>query len=185
MALTERGRVLSWGLNLFGQLGHNNKQNSNKPLIVPLSNKIAIKKISCGSNHSLLLSKNGDIYWFGFNGLECKIAPEMVTINSNKWIDIASNYNYDICIAQTKDWVYVWGACLGVQEKNVIISQELKQTQFKTFEQFYNNFFGINYRPNEKLIDYGIKIQLTENAKYEQEFQYIQDLGEGSLRQSS
>jgi hypothetical protein len=83
----------------------------NKPSIVPLSNEIAIKKISCGRLHSLLLSQNGDIYWFGFNGVETQTTPKKLTLNSSKFIDIASHYDYTICVAQTEDWVYVWGKC--------------------------------------------------------------------------
>jgi alpha-tubulin suppressor-like RCC1 family protein len=53
MALTEKGRVFSWGYNINGQLGHNNLSNSNKSSIVLLSNKIPMKKISCGLLDSL------------------------------------------------------------------------------------------------------------------------------------
>jgi alpha-tubulin suppressor-like RCC1 family protein len=62
MALTESGHVFSWGENEFGQLGLNSTDDANEPLILLLSNEIPIKKISCGSNHSLLLSRDGDIY---------------------------------------------------------------------------------------------------------------------------
>ncbi len=64
MALTESRRVFSWGQNSNGQLGQNKTDDIivNIPSIVLLSNEISIKKISCGRFHSLLLSRDGDIY---------------------------------------------------------------------------------------------------------------------------
>jgi alpha-tubulin suppressor-like RCC1 family protein len=181
MALTESGRVFSWGWNKFGQLGlNNNNERVNKPSIVSLSNQIAINKISCGRGHSLLLSQNGDIYWFGYNGIEIQITPKKLTINSNKSIDIASHYNYDICVALMEDWIYFWGECKrDDEETDIISSKELKQTPFKTFEQFYNNFLGITHNPIHKLIDLRIKMQLTQNGKYKKSFEEIEKLGEG------
>ncbi len=46
---------IQWGCNDCGLLGHNNTDDVNKPFLALLSNKISIKKISCGSEHSLLL----------------------------------------------------------------------------------------------------------------------------------
>jgi alpha-tubulin suppressor-like RCC1 family protein len=83
MALTESGRVFSWGDNRRRQLGIINEQLSNKPSELLLNNEISIKKISCGYEHSLLLSRNGDIYWFGINGCEKHKTPMKLTINSN------------------------------------------------------------------------------------------------------
>jgi hypothetical protein len=181
MALTEKDRVFSWGRNNFGQLGlNNNNEDVNKPSVVSLSDKIAIKKISCGRNHSLLLSRKGILYWFGFNGIETQITPKKLTINSNKLIDIASHYDFDICVALTEDWVYVWGKCKGVNgETDIMSSKDLKQTTFKTIEQFYNNFLGITYKLINKLIDFKIKMRFTENGKYRRYFEEIKELGEG------
>jgi hypothetical protein len=181
MARTESGHVFSWGSNDFGQLGlNNNNKHVNKPSIVSLSNEIPIEKISCSREHSLLLSQNGDIYWFGNNGIETQITPKKLTINSNKFIDIASHFDYDICVAQTEDWVYVWGKCEGVnKETDIISSKELIETNFKTIEEFYNNFLGITHKPIDKLIDFRTKMQLIENGIYKATFEELEELGEG------
>jgi serine/threonine protein kinase len=103
-----------------------------------------------------------------------------LTINSNKLIDIASHYDFDICVALTEDWVYVWGKCKGVNgETDIMSSKDLKQTTFKTIEQFYNNFLGITYKLINKLIDFKIKMRFTENGKYRRYFEEIKELGEG------
>jgi hypothetical protein len=182
MALTKSGRVFGWGNNIYGQLdrNNNNNDNGNKPSIVLLSNKnTRIQKISCGEYHSLLLSRDGDIYWFGFNGIETQITPKKLTINSSKFIDIASYYRSYICVALTEDCVYVWGKCNEVKkETEIISSKDLKQTQFKTIEQFYNNVFGITYKSIDSLEDLTIKTPIMENDRLK-EFEQIKKLGEG------
>jgi alpha-tubulin suppressor-like RCC1 family protein len=52
MALTESGHIFSWGWNTSGQLGRNYTEKLDYPLIVLLSNRTSIKKISCGYEHS-------------------------------------------------------------------------------------------------------------------------------------
>jgi hypothetical protein len=183
MALTESGRVFSWGSNDFGQLGlNNNNKHVNKPSIVSLSNEIAIKKISCGREHSLLLSQNGDIYWFGCNGIEKQITPKKLTINCHKLIDIASHYDYTFCAAQTEDWVYVWGQCKEDNGqtiyKEILSSKQLKRTTFRTIEEFYNKYLGLNYKRIEKSVDLRIKMPLRRNGKYKAMFKEIQELRE-------
>ncbi len=89
---SESGHVFGWGNNPFGKLCHNNINtlDSNKPLKVIL-NDISIRKISCCQSHSLLLSYDGDIYWFGSNKIEKQMIPKKLTVNKNKFIDNASN----------------------------------------------------------------------------------------------
>jgi alpha-tubulin suppressor-like RCC1 family protein len=142
MALTERGQVLSWGSNNSGQLGHNNNEEYiSKPTIVSLNNKISIKKISCGLRHSLLLSCDENIYWFGNNGCETQKTPKKLTINTNKFIDIASHYFYDISIALSVNGIcYVWGK-FGNQTLKVP-----KETESKSFDDIFNLYFGITYK---------------------------------------
>jgi alpha-tubulin suppressor-like RCC1 family protein len=71
MALTECGHVYSWGRNECGQLGIGNTVDSNEPKFVAVidenKSNVVIKKISCGSAHSLFLSSDGYIYAFGRN----------------------------------------------------------------------------------------------------------------------
>jgi alpha-tubulin suppressor-like RCC1 family protein len=59
------------GVIMNGQLGIGNTMHSNEPKFVEVvdENKcnVFIKKISCGSQHSLFLSSDGYIYVFGRN----------------------------------------------------------------------------------------------------------------------
>jgi alpha-tubulin suppressor-like RCC1 family protein len=154
MALTESGRVFSWGNNSNGQLGLNNTENIvNKPSIVLLSNEISIQKISCGQYHSLLLSRDGHIYWFGWNGFEKRITPKKIT-NENKFIEIESHYYHSISIALSVNGIYyVCGEC-GENEK----IKEPKETEFKSFNDIFNHYFGITYKTTEDERFIGFKI---------------------------
>lgn len=69
LVLSDNGQLFSWGCNLFGQLGHGDKENNKieKPsLIKSLATKVIVQ-ISCGGNHCLALSKNGQIFSWGSN----------------------------------------------------------------------------------------------------------------------
>jgi alpha-tubulin suppressor-like RCC1 family protein/tRNA A-37 threonylcarbamoyl transferase component Bud32 len=175
MALTESGRVYSWGRNIRGQLGLHNSDDTNKPSAVILFDEIPVKTISCGRYHSLLLSRDGDIYWFGYNGIERKIIPENISTNTNKFIDIASHHNYNISIALSVDGIYyVWGPCGG----GVIIKP--RPIEFDSFEEIFANYFNISYKeinrlegclkslnPNNKL---NLKTNKFKTEFYEQNF---------------
>jgi alpha-tubulin suppressor-like RCC1 family protein len=119
MALTKRGRVFSWGYNECGQLDRNNTNYSvNKPLIVSLSNENSTEKVCCGLYHTLLLSSDGHIYWFGNNGFEKQITPKNWIINRTKFIHIIFilwyyiHRYYDISIALSVSGInYICGKC--------------------------------------------------------------------------
>jgi alpha-tubulin suppressor-like RCC1 family protein len=178
MALTESGRVFSWGNNESGQLGHIlDIEIVNKPLILSMSKEIPIKKISCGFAHSLLLACNGDIYGFGNNGCEQQITPKKLIINENEFIDIASHYNNFISIALSGNGIYyIWGNC-GKRFSEAEVIEVPKQTEFNSFNEIFNHYIGITYKTIERTIDFNIKI--IKNGKYLRECKEIKKLGEG------
>jgi alpha-tubulin suppressor-like RCC1 family protein len=166
MALTESGRVFSWGRNISGQLGLYYSVNTNKPLIVSLSNKISIKKISCGSAHSLLLSCDGDVYWFGDNEYVKQTIPKK--INENKFIDIELNYDFFISIALSMNGIYyVWGKC------EVETIKELKETEFKSFDDIFCQYFGITHKTIHRLKESMRTLNSLKDRKYESNFEEI------------
>jgi RCC1 and BTB domain-containing protein len=146
MALTESGHVFSWGLNACGQLGLDSNENTFKPSIVILRNYVLIKRISCAQSYSLLLSRDGNIHWYGFNGIESTYTTSQshkkLSFNTNEIIEIASHYNYSISIALTVNGIYyVWGEC---GEKEEI--REPIETEFKSFDEIFAQYFGITYK---------------------------------------
>jgi hypothetical protein len=180
MALTECGHVYSWGYNKFGQLGIGNTVKSNEPQFVVVidENKcnVFIEKISCGTDHSLLLSSDGYIYAFGSNSdgelgnqkEENELNPHRIKIET-KFIDISSHWYQDISIALSQDGIYyIWGKC-GEE-----IIRTPKPTIFESFVKIYAKYFkitdkAINFEEqNSALIPNSDPIQLQD--KYANEF---------------
>ncbi|QLL32663.1 hypothetical protein HG536_0D01850 [Torulaspora globosa] len=68
-ALRKDGKLVSWGLNQFGQCGVSEEIEDGalviKPTKVLLPEDVAVKMVAAGEHHSLVLSQEGDLYSFG------------------------------------------------------------------------------------------------------------------------
>ena len=95
----------SVGCDFSGQLGHGaepKKHDRSKFICVPksLSFDILIKQVSCGAEHTLILSKKGELFSIGSNeygqlglndkGLEFTTAPLLVQETQNRGLNIKS-----------------------------------------------------------------------------------------------
>ncbi len=179
MALTESGRVFSWGDNSCGQLGIGNTVDSNAPKLIEL-NSIIVERISCGTWHSLLLSKDGYIYVFGSNSwgqigngyYGNQLTP--IKINDEiKFIDIATHHSLNISVSLSRDnKCYVWGKCKNENFKTP------NKTDFGTFAAVFNNYTSIQYEISEQLIEF--KDKLFRFGYFERKFKELETLGRGS-----
>jgi serine/threonine protein kinase len=179
MALTESGRVYSWGYNSDGQLGIGNRDDSNTPKPIDL-NAIIIQRLSCGEYHSLLLSNDGVIYAFGCNLLgqigngnkETQLRPVKLS-HEIKFIDIAAHSSLNISVSLSVENIcYVWGYC-----KKEYFSTPIK-TNFKTFAEVFNNYTSIQYEISEKLIEF--EDQLFRFGYFDKKFKELEEIGSGS-----
>jgi hypothetical protein len=149
MALTKNGKVYSWGSNKFGQLGTGNRKDSKWPRYVQIRCKnlklVSFQKISCGPEHSLLLSLEGDIYVFGRNDFgqlgskrqNDEIFPLKICSN-DKFDDLISHPFFHISSALTvKGENFVWGKC------NDKVIKEPKSTKFETFIEIFKYYFQV------------------------------------------
>jgi hypothetical protein len=179
MALTESGRVYSWGYNGFGQLGIGNTIKSNTPKLIDLK-PIIIVKICSGRYHCLLLSNDG-VYAFGWNlwgqigngNREDQLTPVKLS-HEIKFIDIAAHSSLNISVSLSIDNIYyVWGEC-----KKEPFSTPIK-TNFRTFAEVFNNNTSIQYEISEKLIEF--KDQLFRFGYFDRKFKELEELGSGSF----
>jgi alpha-tubulin suppressor-like RCC1 family protein len=100
------GGVYAIGDNTYGELGLDNIPLAETFTRVTFSFDGAIKKISTGARHSLVLLDNGDLYAFGDNsegqctGLNTKYNfPIKIDIEvREKIIDIYSGYNHNLLV---------------------------------------------------------------------------------------
>jgi alpha-tubulin suppressor-like RCC1 family protein len=51
-------KLFAWGDNSYCQFGNGNEINSNSPLEITFFKNLKIEKISCGFNHTLVISSN-------------------------------------------------------------------------------------------------------------------------------
>jgi E3 ubiquitin-protein ligase HERC4 len=181
MALTECGHVFSWGRNKFGQLGIGNTVDSNEPKFVTVidGNKcnVFIEKISCGSEHSLLLSSDGYIYAFGGNKYgelgnqkeENELSPNRIKIET-KFIDISSHWAYNkvISMGLSQNGIYYnWGQC----GEEIIRTPE--PTNFKSFDRIYAKYHKITLK--------AINLEGQNSAPILLRDKYVNEFSEQSL----
>ncbi|XP_071451765.1 protein RCC2 homolog [Hetaerina americana] len=83
VAVTEDGRLLSWGRNEKGQLGHGDAIRRDTPEeIVALKDEVIVNA-ACGRNHTLLLTDQGVVYGCGDNKMgQCGVGNQHPVITT-------------------------------------------------------------------------------------------------------
>jgi alpha-tubulin suppressor-like RCC1 family protein len=167
LALTGNGRVFGWGDFTFRQLGVDFYWHSREPIIIEL-NDLKIQKISCGRNHSLLLSCDGDIYAFGWNTCgevgngteEAQEFPIKLELNK-KFIDIASHPYYEISMSQSIDGIYyIWGS---FEDENVLGPQS---TRYQSFEDILRGYdLTDNMKAFDKLVEFEVDVFISNSFR--------------------
>lgn len=64
VALRTNGEVLTWGENVYCQLGRASKGNSGRTPVVVMRN---VKNVAAASDHTLVLTEDGKVYGWGIN----------------------------------------------------------------------------------------------------------------------
>ncbi|OVA01062.1 Regulator of chromosome condensation [Macleaya cordata] len=65
LALTDEGKVLSWGHGGHGQLGHSSIKNQKVPVLVEALAGENVVYISCGGSSSAAVTDKGKLYMWG------------------------------------------------------------------------------------------------------------------------
>lgn len=139
LAISEQGRVFSWGACGHGQLGHGLTESVQVPRLILSLDGIKIVQVACGWSHSLCLSEDGRVFAFG-DGEDGKlglgntldfVVPFTVNhfINKNiKIAKIAAGHFHSAAIDE-KGRLFTWGAntCgvlgLGHTERSLLPTQ--------------------------------------------------------------
>nr|XP_033775643.1 probable E3 ubiquitin-protein ligase HERC1 isoform X2 [Geotrypetes seraphini] len=121
-AVTEDGELYTWGEGDFGRLGHGDSNSRNIPtLIKDISN---VGEVSCGSSHTIALSKDGRTVWSFGGGDNGKLGhgdtnrvykPKVIEALQGMFIrKVCAGSQSSLALTSTGQ-VYAWGcgACLG------------------------------------------------------------------------
>ncbi|KAJ1527956.1 hypothetical protein ONE63_007889 [Megalurothrips usitatus] len=65
MALTQDGKVFSWGQGEDGELGHGTRVTLDRPRIIEAFRSKRVRDIACGSAHSAAITSGGELYTWG------------------------------------------------------------------------------------------------------------------------
>ncbi|XP_061742965.1 probable E3 ubiquitin-protein ligase HERC1 isoform X4 [Nerophis ophidion] len=121
-AVSEEGELYTWGEGDFGRLGHGDSNSRNIPTLVKdISN---VGEVSCGSSHTIALSKDGRTVWSFGGGDNGKLGhgdtnrvykPKVVEALQGMFIrKVCAGSQSSLALTSTGQ-VYAWGcgACLG------------------------------------------------------------------------
>lgn len=65
VVLCANGETYTWGSNSYGQLGVGDLISRGSPIMVRLPPNVRVTQIAAGSNHTIFLTSNGQIYTCG------------------------------------------------------------------------------------------------------------------------
>jgi alpha-tubulin suppressor-like RCC1 family protein len=126
MALTNAGRVYSWGKNTQGQCGHGNSEDHSKPALIHKIDDKDIIQVAAGWEHSLALTREGRMYSWGCGykdsrrgvippvlGLghnDSRPSPELISsVESVRIVSIACGWDHCLALDE-KGKVLSWGS---------------------------------------------------------------------------
>ncbi|CAL1390883.1 unnamed protein product [Linum trigynum] len=115
LALTDDGKVLSWGFGGHGQLGHPSNQNQKVPVVIDALADQRVTYIACGGSSSAAVTDDGKLYTWGNNrdfqlgvaGLpevqplpvEVKFLMEDDGLGRHKVLSVAVGASHAMCLA--------------------------------------------------------------------------------------
>jgi hypothetical protein len=175
--LTENEKVFSWGLNKSGQLGHGDYEFCVEPTQVFIDQPIV--KICCGAYHTLLLSKEEDIFILGDTFAYIpQSGPQRFGLvkveHSKKFKDIATHSRFTDSFAVSVDNIYyMWGNC-GDE-----IIYKPKETPFESFNDLFKSLYGMTLKAYKGYLAFDIN--LFRKGFYKLNFNEEEKIGNGSF----
>ena len=147
-ALTSDNKLYGWGSNEDGQLGIKviNDSKIYKPVLIEDIINITIKQISCGAFHTLVLTSDGMVYGWGWNGVgqigcekelgeKISVITQLKTLKNIKAIHCLFKASFALT---DNGMVYSWGL-----NRCYDLGHELKQNEWFFEPQLIINLLNI------------------------------------------
>uniref|UniRef100_A0A3Q4MNW4 HECT-type E3 ubiquitin transferase n=1 Tax=Neolamprologus brichardi TaxID=32507 RepID=A0A3Q4MNW4_NEOBR len=132
LAVTENGQVWSWGDGDYGKLGRGGSDGCKTPKLVEKLQDLDIVKVCCGSQFSVALTKDGQVYTWGKgdnqrlgHGTDEHVRyPKLLdSLQGKKVVDVAVGSTH--CLALTDDGeVLSWGSNDKLQHFDTLFSNK-------------------------------------------------------------
>ncbi|XP_041862098.1 E3 ubiquitin-protein ligase HERC2 isoform X2 [Melanotaenia boesemani] len=132
LAVTENGQVWSWGDGDYGKLGRGGSDGCKTPKLVEKLQDLNMVKVCCGSQFSVALTKDGQVYTWGKgdnqrlgHGTDEHVRyPKLLdSLQGKKVVDIAVGSTH--CLALTDDGeVHSWGSNDKLQHFDTLFSNK-------------------------------------------------------------
>jgi alpha-tubulin suppressor-like RCC1 family protein len=72
VGVTPAGELFTWGHGAWGQLGHGNYDDLDKPKLVNCLAGMKMIHLACGSYHTAVVTSDGELYtWYVYNRIPC------------------------------------------------------------------------------------------------------------------
>eukprot|EP01038_Epipyxis_sp_PR26KG_P012214 gene12214-16363_t len=172
LALTETGKVYSWGHGKSGKLGHGDEFLQPEPKLISSLSKLIISKICVAENHSLALSKAGEVFSWGSDrygqlghggsdGGKIVLVPTKIEFFNRVTVKgIASGESHSLCFTSSNE-LYSWG------------SNKSGQLGLRSSELNSNNGVGNGTFHPKRVINFGYigVTQTSNNSKFHNKLQ--------------
>jgi alpha-tubulin suppressor-like RCC1 family protein len=116
-AITETGKLYTWGYNYYGQLGDGTTTQRNTPTLIDAFGGEKIVAVSLGQHHSSAITETGKLYTWGFNnygqigdGTTTNIStPTLIdSFGGEKIVSVSLGTYHTSAITETGK-LYTWG----------------------------------------------------------------------------
>jgi alpha-tubulin suppressor-like RCC1 family protein len=109
------GVIWSFGSGVFGKLGHGGEGNEVVPRLIEALSGVAVKQVAAGWGHSMLLTRDGDVFTWGWGycgqlghgNTDRQLVPKRVE-GLTKVTDIAAGGCHSLAVGE-EGVVYTWG----------------------------------------------------------------------------
>lgn len=130
IARTSLGRVYTWGWNELGQLGHGDFDNKPSPefvTVLPPPSRAKVIQVSAGWRHSILMTENRRVFWFGTNSeLREQCVPTEAMISSKIPELFTTTTEFNVVKVQCS-----WSRTLSITSLVIADVRTLKQPHLK------------------------------------------------------
>jgi len=117
VAVTETGRLWSWGSGGYGKLGHGDQRDQFRPKLIESVTHTEFSKVATGGYHTIALTADGSVYTFG-GGIYCQLGhgdqqnqlfPKKIQgLDDTTFTGVAAGFDHSMLLSSIGD-IYTMG----------------------------------------------------------------------------